>query len=280
VCPSGRRLGEGAIYGEPQPWALLSGTPSPDQARTLVANIRRYLTGIGGPGGPAVIGSSQSPARNDPDVTETTVYSGLGSNNAVYVGGVWYAINGWLTWALGELDGMVPGARELALDEFERNTLTAHADAFPKHWNGVTSVDDACRAHYDSEPNRCGVGLSTAVAGWIMHQPAWSLFGAIRLAGLTPTRAGYRIAPHLPVEDFSLRLPQIGIARHGNALRGYLRPEAGGGLTLRVRLPEGARTPRAFAGGARVSAVVEDGELVFDAPTQAGRTTDWAVTYR
>jgi hypothetical protein len=275
-----KRLGDGAIYGEPQPWALLSGTPSPEQARTLVANIRRFLTGVGAPHGPAVIGSSQSPARDDPDVTETTVYTGMGANNAVYVGGAWYAINGWLTWALGELDGVVPGARELALDEFERNTLMAHASAFPAHWNGVTSVDDACRSHYDAEPDRCGVGLSTTVAGWIMHQPAWSLFDAIRLAGLTPTRDGYRIAPHLPVDGFSLRLPQIGIARERDALRGYFRPEAGGDLELRVRLPEGAGAPQAFVDGRRVTAAIDGSDVVFRAPTRAGRPTDWAVTHR
>jgi hypothetical protein len=175
---------------------------------------------------------------------------------------------------------VVPGARDLALDEFERNTLTAHATAYPAHWNGVTSVDDACHSNFDSEPDRCGVGLSTSVAGWIMHQPAWSLFDAIRLAGLTPTRDGYRIAPHLPFEDFSLRLPQIGIAGAHNALRGYLRPEAGGNLELRVRLPDRATSPQAFVDGRRVTAAVDGGELVFRAPTRAGQATDWAVTYR
>src|SRR5207302_9139769 len=43
------QLGKGAIFGEPQPWAMLAGAPSPDHARTLVANIRRFLTGVGAP---------------------------------------------------------------------------------------------------------------------------------------------------------------------------------------------------------------------------------------
>lgn len=274
------RLGEGAIYGEPQPWALLSGTPSPEQARTLVANIRRFLTGEGGPHGKSPIGSAQSPARDDPEVSETTLYGGTSSNNAVYVGGAWYAINGWLTWALAELDGIVPGARELAFDELERNTLTAHAAAFPKHWNGITSVDDVCRPHFDPEPDRCGVGLSTTVQGWIMHQPAWSLFGAIRLAGVTPTRDGYRISPHLPFRDFSLRLPQIGVAREAGLTRGYLRPEAGGRLELRVRLPEGATRARAFVDEEAAPSRVDGREVVFDVSTGPGQTTDWAVSYR
>src|SRR5207248_11193902 len=100
-----RQFGTGAIFGEPQPWAILAGAPSPTQASTLVANIRRFLTGIGAPPqvhGPARIGSSQSPAANDPDVTEHTEPPiGTGGNNAVWVGGGWFAIDGTLPWALG-----------------------------------------------------------------------------------------------------------------------------------------------------------------------------------
>ena len=42
------QLGDGAIFGEPQPWALLAGVPTRSQARTLVSNIRRFLTGSRG----------------------------------------------------------------------------------------------------------------------------------------------------------------------------------------------------------------------------------------
>ena len=64
-----RQLGSGAIFGEPQPWAILAGVSTPARARTLVANIRRFLTGVGAPAqvhGPSRIGSSLTPARNDP----------------------------------------------------------------------------------------------------------------------------------------------------------------------------------------------------------------------
>ncbi|MEA2170413.1 MAG: cellobiose phosphorylase, partial [Solirubrobacteraceae bacterium] len=64
------QLGQGVIYGEPQPWAILAGVPDAEESARLVANIRRFLTGIGAPGGPSRIGSSQSPAANDPDVHE------------------------------------------------------------------------------------------------------------------------------------------------------------------------------------------------------------------
>src|SRR5207237_1182552 len=68
-----RQIGQGAIFGEPQPWAILAGAPTASQAGTLVGNIRRFLDGVGAPAmvhGPTAIGSAIVPARNDPDVTE------------------------------------------------------------------------------------------------------------------------------------------------------------------------------------------------------------------
>ena len=280
-----RQLGRGVIFGEPQPWGLLGGAADRERAATLVGNIRRFLTGVGAPPevkGPARIGSSQSPARVDPDVTErTTVGTGVGSNNAVYVGGVWYAINGWLTWALGELDGVVPNAREYALDELERNTLAAHAHAFPHRWQGTISVDDACHAHYEPDPSQCGIYISSGTwAGQIMHQPAWSLWDAIKLAGIDPTARGYRIDPHLPLQRFSLRLPAVGIEAKPGSLRGYIRAERAGGLAMEVERPRGvpARRLRAFVDGRRVKHRLARGIVRFTLPARAGKPVDWAVT--
>jgi hypothetical protein len=277
------RIGSGAIFGEPQPWALLAGAADGARARTLVANIRRFLTGVGAPpqtGGPARIGSSQSPARNDPAVTERTEPQiGIGDNNAVYVGGAWYAINGWLTWALGELDGVVPRAREYAFDEFERNTLTAHARAYPQRWNGVISVDDVCSAHYASDPSRCGVGLFSAWNTQVMHQPAWSLFAALKLAGLDPVRGGYEIDPHLPMDAFSLRLPQAGVEYRPARVRGYLRPSGRRRLRMTVSLPARLRSGRvaAFVDGRRVPARRAGAAVRFTLRARAGGAVDWAV---
>jgi hypothetical protein len=277
------QIGRGVIYGEPQPWALLAGVPSAEQARTLVANVRRFLTGVGAPAqthGPARIGSSQSPARNDPEVDERTVPErGIGDNNAVYVGGAWYAINGWLTGALGDLEGKVPRAPEFAFDEFLRNTLSAHARAYPQRWNGVISVDDVCSAHYASDPSRCGIGI---FGGWntqVMHQPAWSLFAALKLAGLKPVRDGYRIDPHLPLQRFSLRLPGAGIEYGRARARGYLRPHGRRPLRMTVSLPSGLRRGRvaAFVAGRRVASRRSGGDLTFSLRARGGRSVDWAV---
>jgi hypothetical protein len=260
------------------------------QAVTLVGNLRRFLTGIGGPPeiqGPARIGSSVSPAGNDPEVTETSfpLPDGVGDNNAVYVGGAWYAINGPLVWALASLDGIVPDAAVMALDELERNTLKAHAEAYPEHWNGVVNVDDACWSFFSSDPGACGVGAlillgGSNYAGQITHKHAWTLFSLLKLAGVEPTRDGYRIAPRLPLDGWSLRFPNLGLAQDGATLRGYLKPAADGPIELYLQ-------PRGVAAGARYAAWVDgvpvtllpdpQGGVRIPLQGRAGQLTDWAL---
>jgi hypothetical protein len=279
-----RQIGSGVIFGEPQPWAILAGAPSKSQATELVHNIRRFLTGIGAPGGPSRIGSSQSPAAADPGVTETSLGQnlGVGDNHAVFVGGSWFAVNGWLTWALADLDGIVAKARHYAFSEWKRNTLATRATVYPDHWNGIISVDDACRSWYSTHPEECGIGLSTNYDTQIMHQPAWSLFDAIKLAGIEPGERGYTITPHFPMRRFSMRLPDVGLQQRPRLVRGYVRPAATVKMRMRVALPPGARHRRvvAYADGRRVVSHRRRGMVVFHLSGRAHRDADWAVVAR
>ena len=281
---NGTQVGHGVIFGEPQPWDILAGVPDTRQARVLVANIRRFLTGVGAPAqlhGPSKIGSSLSPARNDPGITETSGSAGIvGTNNAVYFGGTWYAINGPLTWALSTLAGRVPHAADDAFDELERNTLTAHAAAFPRHWDGILSVDDACNSFYERDPARCGARPTGSTFNTqAMEQPAWSLFAMIKLAGIFPTANGYRIEPNLPQASFSLRTQVVGIAREAGQLRGYVRPEADSTLRMQVRISDcGCRPPFATSAGSRpVRHTVRGGYVYFTLHGTAHQLVDWAL---
>jgi hypothetical protein len=124
--------------------------------------------------------------------------------------------------------------------------------------------------------------LSTSYDTQIMHQPAYGLFDAIKLAGISPTALGYDVTPHLPMTSFSLRLPDVGVAYRRSVARGYVRAATTGVLRMRVTPPI-AGGPRGFivyAGGRRVPAGLQDGLLAFDLPTVAGRPANWAVTTR
>jgi hypothetical protein len=107
-----------------------------------------------------------------------------------------------------------------------------------------------------------------------MHQPAWGLFDAIKLAGVEPTADGYRVVPELPMDTFSLKLPRVGVEAAPGVLRGYVRVEQDGVLRMRVAGPAGAV---ASVGGERVASRREDGLVVFDLPASAGAAAQWEV---
>jgi hypothetical protein len=278
-----RQIGVGSIYEEPQPWALLAGAASPSQAAEVVAAYRRYLVGIGAPGGPTKIGAALAPGSGDPGATEQSAPPINGSTE--WPGGSWYAVNGWMVWALADEDGVVPGAAAYAWDEFLRNTLATHATAFPDSWDGLITVDDECAAFYQSPDSGCGIGLATGFGvtnGYdtqVMHQPAYSLFDLLQLAGIEATGSGYRVVPHLPVTTFNIRFPSIGLAQQPGLIRGYFRDQGSGTVTMEAAPPPGASAASAvvWVNGSVVAHTVADGLVAFSMPVAAGRATDWAV---
>jgi hypothetical protein len=149
----------------------------------------------------------------------------------------------------------------------------------------VITVDDECAAYFQSPNSGCGIGLATgegAIPGYdtqIMHQPAYSLFDLLKLAGVDPTANGYRIVPHLPMSSFNLRLPDVGVAQKPGLIRGYFRA-ASANVTIDVAPPPGvsAATAVAYADGRRVPSTVANGLVEFMLRTQGGRPADWAVT--
>src|SRR5262245_10016382 len=112
-----------------------------------------------------------------------------------------------------------------------------------------------------------------------MHQPAWSLFDTIGLAGIEPTRAGYRIDPELPMSSISLRLTRVGVAYSPGVARGYLRPAGHGRLKMVVSLPRGARAANAhaFVDGRRVTVRVARRQARFTLRADGGKPVDWAL---
>src|SRR5262249_55242317 len=129
---------------------------------------------------------------------------------------------------------------------------------------------------------QCGNDLYRQYDGQITEQPTWMVMDAIRLAGIAPTRRGYRIAPHLPFSRFSLRLPRIGIAARSTELRGYVRPAEPGPLELRVKVPPDV-DPASLAvqGGHRAGAFrLVAGWVVSRLRGRADSAADWAVTWR
>jgi len=285
--------GKGALYLEPQPWAILARVPSREQTIKLVGNIRRFLTGVNAPaglGGPSRIGSAQVPARLDPEVTETHqhVYGALGAG---WLGGTsWFDLNGWLTWSLASVDGEIPHAREYAWDEYLRNSLAQHATQFPNRWDGITSTDDTCVAYYGEDVSRCGLGFQETPGishmfdweGQNCEEATWLVMNSIQLAGIASTQRGFTIFPHLPLDHFSLAFRRVGLEAGSRALRGYVRPVQGGDLVFRVHLSEEARGQflDVRAGNQPVASRVDGDWVEFTLHVEADRRAVWSVSWR
>src|SRR5262249_30025305 len=144
---------------------------------------------------------------------------------------------------------------------------------------GTISSDDVCNGYYSRYPQLCGNALSSSFDGQNTEQPTWVVMDAVRLAGVTPTRSGFSITPHLPLARFSVRLPDIGVASAPGMLRGYARVQQSAKLAMTVTLPPAARrSPVAvFADGRRVRARIRGTLVTFSLFARRGRAADWAV---
>jgi len=285
--------GRGALYLEPQPWAILARVTSREQTATLVGNILRFLTGVNAPsglGGPSKIGSAQVAARRDPEVTETHQHT-YGPLGAGWIGGTsWFDLNGWLTWSFASLDGEIPNARNYAWDEYLRNSLANHANLFPNRWDGITSTDDTCVAYYGEDASRCGLGFQETA--WAHHmfdwegqnceQPTWLVMNSIQLAGIASTERGFTIYPHLPLDHFSLAFPRVGLEVSKYALRGYVQALRTGDLVFRVHLSEKARRKKldVRAGNQLVTSSLDGNWLQFTLHVEANSRAEWSVSWR
>ena len=103
-----------------------------------------------------------------------------------------------------------------------------------------------------------------------MHQPAWSLFDTIKLAGIDPTRDGYRIDPHLPMQHvLAAAAARRASPCEPGELRGYVRPErdahADDARARARRRGRARRRARTWAAGASPHRV-DDGFVRFTLP--------------
>ena len=122
---------DGTMWTETQSWALLGQVPQETLGRTdaLITQISRAARD------PSPIGA----INTAPDTT---------SDGGVGYGGVWQCGTIALITALG-----LRGAPDEALSEWRKSSLTAHANAYPNIWFGVTSGADVWNSVYAAAHN-------------------------------------------------------------------------------------------------------------------------------
>jgi hypothetical protein len=167
-------VGDADCWLEVQPWAILCGAATDDQARALLDTIDQ-----GHRAGSPLGARLRWPAPPD-QVAAGRWGEGTG-------GGIWYAIVMTLIWAAARL------RPALARDEWRRITLASHTAAYPDVWEGTLSGPDAWNAPESPRAGRTWAAGGLAMQGFPvnnMHSHAQPLLAWLRLHGVEPTSRG------------------------------------------------------------------------------------------
>ncbi|HEY6561069.1 MAG TPA: hypothetical protein VI072_27525 [Polyangiaceae bacterium] len=171
-APDGSPVGDSDCWLEVQPWAILCGAATDEQARALLELIRdRHAKDS--PLGARLIW----PVRDTP-----RALAGEGLD-----GGIWYSINMTLIWAATR---HLP---DFAWSEWRKMTLLAHAASYPDVWEGTLSGPDAYNAPESPRPGRTWQTAAFAMQGYPvgnMHSHSQPLLAYLRLLGVEPTATG------------------------------------------------------------------------------------------
>lgn len=166
-------------------------------------------------------------------------------------GGVWASINGTLIWALAMKDGV------MAWDEWKKNTLAVHADAYSNIWYGIWSGPDYYNSRLSDHPGETmyadpsSVNVSeradrgtfwTDCPVMCQHQHAWPLYTLTKMLGLEFNEHGMSIKPALPSKVYEFNSPLIGVSRSSAGYRGWYAPSVPGTWEIAIHLPDAERS--------------------------------------
>jgi len=190
----GNPIGAEHLFLDGQVWALIAGIGGEQKCRTLIEEIRTRLDDPSPIG--AMILDRPHPVRMG------ALGKGWDCN-----GGVWAAINGLLCWAYSLYEP------ELAWRNWKKQSLAAHATAYPNVWYGIWSGPDAYNAHYADHAGETFLHPATPMQEFpVMNSNAHALplLALLRLAGVETTRDGVRIRRQsLPGDGWEVTTPLL-----------------------------------------------------------------------
>jgi Glycosyl hydrolase 36 superfamily, catalytic domain len=240
-------LGEDHVWLEPQPWAIIGGAATAEQRSTLVAALNELVRK------PSPIGALVQ-SQSDPT---------MGSKAGTLTnGGIWPSINGTLIWALAEVDGA------LGWDEWKKNCLALHAEAYPEIWYGTWSGPDTYNSVLSKYPGQTMFversplergPMADIELNWTdypvmnMHPHAWPLYSAAKLLNLEFHEKGIHFTPNLPLAEYVFSSPLLGFRKSIEGYSGWYAPASSGRWDIEVRLTG--------SGAARVRQVTVNGSV-------------------
>lgn len=213
-------LGESTLWIEPQPWAILSGAATSEQADALVGNMDRLLRQ--GPLGARQMSDGPDMKGNRP-----------AERGTLESGAIWPSLNQTLVWSLAA------SHPAMAWEEWKRNSLAHHAEAYPNLWYGAWSGNDSYNTPANSNPGGAANqpyfrGTDFPVLN--LHSHACSLYSASKLLGLEFDEAGLRLNLNLPENEYRFDSPLFGLSRTRRGFEGWYKPSRPGTWAIRILL--------------------------------------------
>ena len=258
---SGNPLGAENLYLEPQVLPIIANAVTAERRGLLLDLVDRVMDT---PIGPMTV-VPIAPGGSTGDIDEPQV------------GGVWPVASSWLTEAYA-LHDPARGWSSLV-----RNTLFAHAEAFPALWYGVWSGPDSYYGPDAERPGEADAHLATALTDYPVfntHAHSSVLRALFAIAGIRGTAEGLAIVPRFPTETYSILWPRLALASTPSSISGSLTTVGPGPVVMRVRLPSGLRaaTLRVTVDGAVVTSQRAGDDAVFTLTASARTPHAWAIT--
>lgn len=256
-------LGDSTLWIEPQAWAILSGAATDAQARQLVETINEQLRC-----GP--LGAAQM--SDGPDMRSRG--SSLGT---LEMGAIWPSLNQTLVWALAGIDPA------MAWDEWKKNTLAHHAQAYPDIWYGVWSGNDSWNSPISKHPGGAANEVffhGTDFPVLNLHAHACSLYSSSKLLGIEFTGDGMKVNLALPVESYRFDSPLVGVARTNGRYEGWYAPSRSGEWTVEIAIPREAAKSLSHSevNGKRSSISRQaNGSIVLTGSSAPGKPIRWGL---
>lgn len=258
---SGNPLAPQIFFLEPQVLPILAGIVD-DARRDLALGevVTRLETSIGALSN-VTIGSD----------------TGVGGPDRPLVGGIWPVANAWLTGAYARRD-----ANE-AWSSFIRNTLAAHAEAYPDLWYGIWTGPDSFNGPDNPRPGEADAHLVTALTDYPAlnaHMHTGPLRALMQIVGVEGMRDGLRITPRLPTETFTVAWPRLVLRSTPASIAGEFVASADGAVLMEVALPSGlhgAAVLHVTVDDIDTNATVADGVVRFVLPGRAEAAAAWRV---
>ena len=184
----------------------------------------------------------------------------------------------------------------MAWDEWKKNMLASHAEAYPNIWYGIWSGPDFYRSTLSPHPGETQYADPSSSdprerndwgADWTdcpvmcQHQHAWPLYTVAKLMGLEFHETGINLQPVLPMAEYDFNSKLVGMKKGKTGYAGWYEPSVAGTWKVEIRLPEAerAKVHSVKVNGTAQAVAGTSGAIEFKGASQPAKALRWELLW-